>query len=243
MLEAALWGLAAASALFIGAALGLLVEAPRRLVALMMAFGAGALVSVVSVELSEEAFRRGGTAPFALGLAVGALVYFAGSRLLHRLGGRRARRRSGGTTAPTNGPAILLGVVLDGIPESLALGATLLEGQIGLAFLAAVFVSNLPEAFAGTRDLLDEGRPPRLILALWAIVAVASALAAGLGFAVLGGMSDLPVAFVQAFAAGAILTMLADTMMPEAYEHGGDVVGLATALGFAVAFLVSAVNG
>ena len=242
MLEALLWGLAASSALLIGAALALVIEAPRRIVALLIAFGAGALVSVVSVELAEEALRMGGTVPFAIGLAGGGLVYFAGNHILHRVGGRRARK-AGSAGAATNGPAIVLGVVLDGIPESLALGATLLDGQIGIAFLAAVFVSNLPEAFAGTRDLLEEGRRPRLILALWATVAVISTAAAVLGYVVLGGIGDVPLALVQAFAAGAILCMLADTMMPEAYEHGGGVVGLATVVGFAIAFLLSSVSG
>ena len=229
MLAAGAWGLGAAAWLVIGAAIGLWVPIPRRIVALVLGFGAGALVSALSFDLTEEAFRGAGTAVTAGGLAAGAATYFAGNLLLHR--------RSANATA---GAGILLGALLDGVPESVVLGTTLLAGHgISVSFLAAVVVSNLPEGLAGARDLREDGHRPWRIIGLWVAVAVASAIAAALGYGALGAMSAGPVAAAQAFAAGAIITMLADTMFPEAFRNGGPAVGLATALGFATAFLLS----
>ncbi|MDQ2934466.1 MAG: ZIP family zinc transporter [Chloroflexota bacterium] len=244
MLEAGLWGLAAASALVIGAVAEIGLHISRRITALIMAFGAGALVSALAFDLTEEAFRRGGTGIFAAGLAAGALAFFVGNRLVIRSGapGRARRSKAAGTSSAgsSNGPAIVLGTLLDGLPESIVLGATLLGGAtVSASFLAAVFLSNIPEGAAGTRDLSEEGHARRWILLLWVGVALASGLASGLGYGLLGGMNQAAVAVVQAFAAGAILTMLADTMIPEAFENGGDLAGLATALGFAAAFLLS----
>jgi ZIP family zinc transporter len=243
MLEAGLWGLAGASALVIGALAGLAIDIPRRWVALVMAFGSGALVSALAFDLTEEAFAVGGTAPVAIGLAAGAIAFFGGNQLLHRRGaarrGKRIRHASEGA-----GPAIVLGALLDGIPESVVLGSTLLAGAgVGLPFLAAVVVSNVPEAFSAAVDLNRNGHRPSWIIRLWVVVAVFSGVAAALGYGALGAMgaSEL-VPFVQAFAAGAILTMLADTMIPVAFDDGGDLTGLATVFGFALAFLLSKVS-
>lgn len=241
MLEAGLWGLAGGSALVIGAALGLAGVVPRRLVALAMAFGTGALISALAFDLTEEAFAGGGTLPVAVGLAAGALVFFAGDQLLHRRGGGRrgARIKQGGG----NGPAIVLGALLDGIPESVVLGSTLLAGAgVGFPFLAAVFLSNMPEGLSAARDLKQEGHRPAWIIGLWVGVALISGLAAALGNGLLGGMGEAVIPLIQAFAAGAILTMLSVTMIPEAYEDGGDLTGLATVLGFAAAFLLTKVS-
>jgi len=233
-LQAGLWGLLAASTLVVGAIAGLWLNVPRRWVALVLGFGAGALISALAFDLTEESFERGGTLITAAGLAAGALTYFAGDTLL----ARRARRR--GQATPTGGPALILGALLDGIPESIVLGATLIGGAgVSLSLMAAIFVSNVPEGIAGARDLSDEGHPRRSIIGLWLVVAGASGLAAGIGNALLVGADPGVVAAVQAFAGGAILTMLADTMMPEAFENGGDAVGLATVFGFAVAFLLA----
>ena len=237
MLEAALWGFVASSALLIGAAIGIWADIPRRIVALVMGFGAGALISALAFDLTEEAFALGGTGPTALGLAAGGLTFFVGDLLLERAAARQGAddRRSGGA-----GLAIVLGALLDGLPESIVLGASLLGGTgVSASFLAAVFASNLPEGLAGARDLRDGGRRPAWILGLWLAVVVASSVAAGLGFGLLGDMAAGPAAIVQAFAAGAILATLADSLMPEAFEHGGIGVGLATVFGFSFAFFLS----
>jgi ZIP family zinc transporter len=241
MLEAGLWGLAGASALVIGALIGLAGFVPRRFVALVMAYGAGALISALAFDLTEDAFAHGGTQPVALGLAGGALVFFSGDQLLHRRGA--ARRGPRVKPAGGNGPAIVLGALLDGIPESVVLGSTLLAGAgVGLPFLAAVFISNLPEALSAAADLRREGHRPTWIIGLWVGVALISGLAAALGNGLLGAMGSGSVPLIQAFAAGAILTMLADTMIPEAFTDGGDLAGLATVFGFATAFLLSTVS-
>ena len=197
------------------------------MVALVMAFGAGALVSALTFDLSEEAFRVGGTLVFALGLAAGSLVYYTGAHII----GWRARG-SHQRSATAGGPAIVLGALLDGVPESLVLGATMVGGAgLNPSFFAAVLISNLPEGLAGTRDLAGGGLSRRWILGLWVGVAVASGLAAAFGNAASSAM-DPSCSPATELAAGAILTMLADTMFPEAFEGGGDEVGLATALGF-----------
>lgn len=240
MTEAGLWGLLAASFLVLGAIVGSMVKIPRQLVALAIGFGAGALFSALAFDLTAEAFETGGTATVAIGLAAGAVVFFVGDELLHAraFSHRRKRMREG---PAESGSAIVLGALLDGIPESVVLGSTLLAGTgVGLPFLAAVAVSNFPEAMAAAADLKRERRSNRFIVLLWVGVAVASGLAAAIGYAVLAGMgSSAAVPFLQAFAAGAILTMLADTMIPEAYADGGEVAGLATVLGFSLAFFLS----
>ena len=231
--QAGLWGALAASALVLGSVVALALPVPRRIVALVMAFGAGALVSALSFDLADEAFRVGGTLVFGLGMAAGAVVYYAGDKLIDRLSMGAPHRQ-------TNGPAIVLGVLLDGIPESLVLGATLIGGAgVSPSFLAAVVVSNFPEGLAGTSDLVEEGHRPRWIIGLWIVVVIASGLVAALSNLVFTGMDPTTLALAQSFAAGAIITMLANTMFPEAFESGGDRVGLATALGFAAAFLLS----
>lgn len=241
MLEAGLWGLLAASALVGGAAIGLVGAVPRRWVALAMAFGAGALISALAFDLTEDAFAHGGTLPVAGGLAAGALVFFTGDQLLHKRGA--ARRGPRMAQVGSNGPAIVLGALLDGIPESVVLGTTLLAGAgVGVPFLAAVFISNVPEAMSAAADLRREGHRPGWIIRLWVGVALVSGLAAALGYALLGEMGSSGVPLIQAFAAGAILTMLADTMIPEAFADGGDLTGLATVFGFATAFLLSTVS-
>jgi ZIP family zinc transporter len=246
VLEAALWALLAASALLVGAVVGIAIRLPRRLVSTVMAFGAGALISAVAFDLTDEAFQRGGTIVLGIGLASGATSFYLGKKLVERMGGRMhspRTRRDSKTVVEGNGPAIVLGALLDGVPESVVLGATLLGGAgVGVPFLVAVFLSNLPEAVSGTTDLRAEGHRPGWIIGLWVAVVVASVAAAAIGYAVLGGMTGSPVAFIQAFAAGAILTMLADTMVPEAYQNAGDTAGLATVLGFALAYLLSTVS-
>jgi ZIP family zinc transporter len=231
------WGLVGASALVAGAVLALVADIPRRLLGLIMAFGAGVLISAVAFDLVEEAVDTAhGDRIVALGLAVGALTFFAGDAVIDRMGGAD-RKRSGGQQAGGSGLAIVLGAVLDGIPESLVLGIGLLGGAgVSVAFLAAVFISNVPEGIAATSGLRASGWTARHVLGLWGVVVLVSALASLAGFALFDHASGTTVAFVLSFAGGAVLTMLADTMMPEAFENGGNLVGLFTTAGFALAF-------
>ncbi len=223
----------------LGAALGFFLRLSPRIIGMVMGFGAGVLISALAFDLTHEAYVRGGATPVAVGLMAGGITFFAGDFIIDRRGGEH-RKRSG--TQQVGAPAgpLVLGALLDGIPESAAIGIGLLEGNgVGVAFVAAVFLSNVPESASASTGMKAAGRSARHVFGLWTGVAVASAVAAALGYAALGGASAEVIASVQAFAAGAILTMLADTMMPEAYEHTGRLVGLVTLVGFAGAFLLT----
>ena len=242
MIEAGLWGLAGASSLLAGAVVGGLFRLPDRITAWVLAFGAGTLISALAFELTEEAFRRGGLDAVGIGVAAGALGFFLGDIAVNRMGGHD-RKRMGGQRGEGSAWGLVLGAALDGIPESLVIGASLLEGK-GVAFpvVAAVFLSNIPEALASARGFRRDGRSLTFTLGLWALVTLLSGLAAAIGFAALRGAPDQAIAVVEAVAAGAIVTMLADTMMPQAFEEGGPAAGLWTALGFGVAFFLSTLD-
>ncbi|MEO7981907.1 MAG: ZIP family metal transporter, partial [Sporichthyaceae bacterium] len=221
MLLAGFWGLVGGLALVLGAALGVVRTVPARVIGLVMAFGAGVLISALAFELTAEAFRTSGGREVVLGLLGGALTFYVGDLVLDHRGGQ-GRKRSGGQQAGAAAGGLVLGALLDGIPESVAIGVSLVGGHgVGVAVVAAVFLSNVPEGMSAATGLAKAGRSRSWILLLWVGVAVLSAVAAAVGFAVLGGASASVVAVIQAFAAGAILTMLADTMMPEAFENGG----------------------
>ena len=238
MIEAALWSLVASSSLLIGAAIALRYDLAQRTIGLVMGFGAGVLIAALSVDLAADAFERSSGTVLALGLVAGGVTFYVGDLLLDRYGGAM-RKRSGGEQAEGSPLAIVLGIVLDGIPESAAIGVALLEGQgIGAAFVVAVFLSNLPEALAATSGLAKAGWRPGKIFGLWLLVSAVCALAALLAFGLLDDSRQNLIGFILAFAAGAILAMLADTMVPEAFEHAGKAVALVTVLGFALGFLI-----
>jgi zinc transporter, ZIP family len=246
MLEAALWGAIGASSLLLGAVLGLVLPLSPRVIGLILGFGAGTLISAVAFELTEEAFSLGGTDAVVIGLAAGALAYFVGDYLVERRGAaeRMSPMGAGGPGAmastSTASTALLFGAVLDGIPESAVIGLSLLEGgSVGVAVLAAVFISNLPESLSSSSGMRASGARTGHILITWGWVVVAAAIAAAAGYGLLQNASDNTVALIQAFAGGAVLTMLADTMMPQAFQHGGRAVGLLTVLGFSTAYLLT----
>ena len=243
MAEAFAWGILASSSLLIGALVALTFRIGTRTLGIVMAFGSGVLISAVAYELALEAFETaGGSGYAAAGLFAGSLAFFVGDLLIDRMGGSD-RKRSHGAQAGGTALAIVLGIVLDGVPESMVIGLSLLTGEgVSAAVIVAVFLSNLPEAVAATTGLAASGWPRARILGLWALVVAVAGLASLAGYALLDGASPEALAFVLAFAGGAILTMLADTMMPEAFEHGGRAVGLFTTVGFAVAFAVSALE-
>jgi len=240
VLEAAFWGFVGGAALFIGAAMALYLHTSMRSVGLVMGFGTGVLISAVAFELTREAYDKAGADAVVLGLLAGSLVFFAGDWVIDHRGGNR-RKSPTGMQPEATGSALVLGALLDGIPESAAIGVSLIGGGgVGIAVVAAVFLSNIPEGLSATSGMKASGRSTGYVLGLWAAVAAASTLAAALGYVLRGGVSPAVVAVVQAFAAGAILTMLSDTMVPEAVKHAGSLVGLVTALGFVCAFLLSA---
>jgi ZIP family zinc transporter len=233
------WGLLAASSLVLGAAVALRFRMGLRAIGLIMGFGAGVLLSAVAFDLIEEAVgKASGHGATLVGFLAGCGVFFGGDLLIDRAGGGR-RKSAHGRHEDEPALAIVLGTVLDGIPESIVIGLTIYEsGAVGAAYLAAVFISNVPEAISSTTGLASSGWRPRRILGMWTLIAVLSGLASLVGYIAFRHASPDTIAFMLAFAAGAILTMLADTMMPEAYEHGGKLAGVVTTLGFALAFLI-----
>jgi ZIP family zinc transporter len=237
MISAFLWGGAAAAALLIGYALagrGL----SNRAIGIVMGIGAGALISAIAYELVPEAVL--GSTGMGVAFALGAIAFFAGDWFVDRRGGGD-RKDIVGDQAGGSGAAIFIGTLLDNVPESIILGMSLaLGGAINVAFLAAVFISNLPEGVAGTVNLAAAGRSRRNIFWMWTILVLISAACAALGYGVVHWLPKAQGLYAQAFAAGAMLTMLADAMMPEAFEHGGKTVGLFTVLGFLLAALLSA---
>jgi ZIP family zinc transporter len=223
--EALAWGVLAASSLVIGALIGLARAWPRKAVGLVLGFGAGALISAVSFELAQEGVEVGGTTAVAIGLAVGALTYFVASGLL--------ASRMGGASA---GTALALGAFLDGIPEQLVLGIGIASGEgVSVGLLAAIFVSNLPEAVGGASEMEGAGESRARVMRLWLVVAAVCALATPAGFAIADTASGELQGGINGFAAGALIVMLVDSMIPEATRQAGRTTGLVTALGFAVA--------
>ena len=243
-LQAGGWGLLAGSALLVGAAVGYLARIPQKVIASIMAFGAGVLLSAVSFELVAEAYASGGLLPTTLGAIAGAVLYTAANVLLARRGARH-RKRSGDQQPAEqdqggSGTALALGALLDGVPESIVIGTSLLGGgAVSVATVAAVFISNVPEGLSSAAGMRRAGRSRTYVFGLWAGIAVISGLAALAGYTLLGGVAPSILAAITALAAGAILTMIADTMIPEAFENTHLAIGLITLLGFLTAFALS----
>jgi ZIP family zinc transporter len=240
--EALGWGALAASSLMIGALLALPRRWPDAGVGLVLAFGAGALISSVSFELAEEGTKVGDPVWVGLGLGIGAFAYFLADGALARrtAGGRGAAGRRGASNA---GSALALGALLDGIPEQMVLGIGIAAGNgVGLGLLVAIWVSNLPEAIGSASDMKASGREQSAIIRLWGIVAVVCVVASVIGYAIADAASDDVKAAIDGFAAGALLVMLVDSMIPEATRKFGRKAGLVTALGFAIAAALSGLS-
>lgn len=241
MLDALLWGLVGGSTLVVGAVVGCFVRLPLRILGAVMAAGAGVLIASVAYELIDEAAQKGTLTHTAAGMALGGLTFFAGDVAVSRSGGAGRKLTSGTAAAAAggSGSVLAIGALLDGVPESAAIGVTLLDGGTpSIAFVAAVALSNLPEGLSSSVAMRRQGHGVGLILSIWVGIALASGLAAAIGYAALGDASAGAIAFVMSFAAGAVLTMLASTMLPEAAEDGGPVIGLVTTAGFLAAVLL-----
>lgn len=246
--ESLLWGLLAGSALLIGAGLGYYVHVPQRIIAGVMAFGSGVLISALAFELMEESFHKGGFDATAIGFLAGAAVYSLANWGLARWGARH-RKRSGHqqpkeSDDSSGGLSIAVGALLDGIPESIAIGVSMLEGGVvSWVTVTAIFLSNIPEGLSSSAGMKQAGRSAKYVFGLWTAIAIASGLAALTGYSVFSGVDPNVVAATLAVAAGAILAMLVDTMIPEAFAQAHDFAGMITVAGFLAAFVLSKLQG
>ena len=250
MWEAGFWGLLSGSALVLGAAIAWAAPLPQRVIAAVMAIGSGVLISAVAFDLMDEAYRQGGFDATAAGFLGGALVYTLANVAVSRRGARH-RKRSGSNpderqpaAHADSGAALAIGALLDGIPESVVIGVSLLDGGgVSMVTVAAVFLSNVPEGLSSAAGMKKAGRTPAYVFGVWGGIALASGAAAMLGYAALGHAGDDVIAAVTATAAGAILAMLVDTMIPEATEETHEYSGLIAVAGFLAAFVLSKLGG
>lgn len=250
MIEAGFWGFVGGSALILGAAIAWFVTLPQRLIAGIMAIGSGVLISAVAFDLMDEAFKRGGFDSTAIGFLGGALVYTIANIAISKKGARH-RKRSGSNVDESQpgadsggGLAIAVGALLDGIPESVVIGVSLLGGTgVSTVTVAAIFLSNVPEGLSSAAGMKKAGRSAEYVFGVWIGIALASGLAAMIGNVALANAGPDLIAAVTAVAAGAILAMLVDTMIPEATEATHDYSGLIAVVGFLLAFVLTKSGG
>jgi ZIP family zinc transporter len=246
-LSAGLWGLLGASSLLAGAALAFLVNLPRWATAGIMSFGCGVLISAVAYDLLEDGFQEGGILPIVLGAIAGSVAYALADWLVSRKGAQNRKQSGQGeqqNASEGGGLVIAIGSLLDGIPESIVLGLGLLSGKgISLAILAAIFLSNLPEGLSSALGMKAAGRSKSYIFGLWITIIILSALASSVGAAAFGSAPPQVIAAVNAVAAGALLTMVVNTMIPEAVKGEQNLTGTLVVLGLLVAFVLSNAGG
>ena len=258
MTQAVIFGALGSSALVLGALVGGRFEIPKRVLAAMLAFASGALITALAFELFEDAHEQGGLWRAGLGLMVGAIVFTflsawldriaaagdgdgaeRGSEKLDKQAATEGQRAAASSVKGAAGLALLAAVTLDGVPENIALGVSLGEGTGGIALLGAIFVSNFPEALVGSASMRAQGRSQTFVALTWTVCAILLTAAVVLGAGPLANATPQAISLPLAFAAGAVLASLADTLMPEAYEEGGPTVALATSAGFVLSYLLA----
>lgn len=247
-LQAGLWGFVAGAALLIGAAIAYFVSVPQRVIAGIMAFGSGVLISALSFDLMDEAYKRGGFDSTAIGFLGGAAIYTFANWFLAKQGAKH--RKHSGEKQPSesedsgSGLAIAMGALLDGIPESIVIGLSMLQGgKVSMVAVIAIFLSNIPEGLSSAAGMKKAGRGAAYIFGVWGGIAAISGVAALVGYTVFSGFNSEIIAATTAVAAGGILSMLVDTMIPEAFETAHEFAGLITVTGFLAAFILTKMGG
>jgi len=231
--------------LIVGAVITQFYDFGHRTIGLIMAFGSGVLMAVVAFSLMTEAYHLGGIIPVSVGLVAGAVLFTFGNSFINKRGAKNRRRCTGSEIGggSASGMALALGSLMDNIPESFAIGVSLFSGgTVSSALLVGIMISNFPESSAGAQAMKKTGRSRKYILKTWGIIAVINVVASAIGFSVISQLGNDVISMALGIAGGAILAMLAETMMPEAFENGGHHISLATVAGFLVAFILSLDN-
>jgi ZIP family zinc transporter len=239
MFEAFLWGAVGASALLVGALIAYVATPSKKLIAVVMALGAGLLIGSIAFELIDEALKEAEVARVGLFTLIGAATFTAGNWVLDKQGGGD-RKDAEGEQASGSPLAIVFGSVLDGVPESFVLGLTVLQGGVSVALLVGIVLSNLPEGLSSSSGLRIAGWTRERVVKMWLLVVVVSAVSAALGYLLLDPASGRTGAFAQGFAAGALLAMITDTMLPESYDVEKISTGALVAIGFSISLMLSA---
>ena len=240
MIEAFLWSALGASALLVGALLAYTTNLSAKVIAVVMALGAGLLIGSVAFELIDEALVTAEVAQVGVYTLIGAAVFTLGNWYLDKQGGGD-RKDADGAQASGSPLAIVFGSVLDGVPESFVLGLTVLQGEVSVALLVGIMLSNLPEGLSSSSGLRKSGWTRNRVVKMWLLVMLVAAVSGALGYALLDPASGRTGAFAQGFAAGALLAMVTDTMLPEAYEEERTSTGALVAIGFAISLMLSAI--
>ena len=237
MLSAAMWGAISGSAVLLGALVSLFFSIPKKMIGYIMAFGTGVLIGAASYELLGDAVKDGGITPTSIGFISGAVVFTIFDFVVSKNGASH-RKRSAQKAAEGGGIAIFIGTIIDAIPESIMIGASLLEKSVSLLLVIAIFISNIPEGLSSTVGMKASGYSKKKIFLLWIGVLAISTLAAWGGYFFLNGASENVMSGIAAFAGGGIIAMIASTMMPEAYEDSGPMTGLIAALGLLASLIL-----
>jgi ZIP family zinc transporter len=246
--QATFWGLVSGSALLVGGLVGYYKQVSARMIGVIMAFGSGVLISALAFELMEKAYQGGGFRAAAVGFITGAIIYSVANHLLSKRGAKHRKRSGQHQSAekdnPSSGTAIAVGALIDAIPESVAIGLSIIHGgAVSIAAVVAIFLSNVPESLSSTSGMKKAGRSKKYIFGVWSFIMLLSGAAAFAGYAIVSDFSPQVIAGVIAVAAGGILAMLSSTMIPEAYEEAHDFIGIITVLGFLAAFILSKMEG
>lgn len=251
LVDSLIWGFIASIPLLIGTTIALFINLPKNVIGTIMAFGSGVLIAALSFSLIEEAFRLSQSLISVItGFLLGGLAYTIVNYILHKKskGQLTKRKRSHGKMAgggrEASGLSLLAGSVMDNIPENMALGISMVTGgAINIVLVVAIFISNLPEGLASASGMKSNGKSKKRIISIWFIAVIVGTISPAIGFEVLSKASSHIIAIAISFAAGAIIVMLAESMIPEAFEEGGMKIGIATMLGFGIAFILGKLNG
>ncbi|WP_223701886.1 ZIP family metal transporter [Sutcliffiella deserti] len=239
MVQAIFWGAVAGIALILGAVIGLFVPLPTKLTGFIMAFGTGVLIGAASFELLGDIDIQTGYSFVIFGFLIGALMFTFAEFLISKKGGKE-RKLSNGNKNSHSGMAIFIGSIMDSIPESIIIGVSLIkDNSISSVIVIAIFISNIPEALSSSVGLKKDGYSTKKIMFLWFIVFVLTSLSSFLGYITFKELSEEYMYLINGFAAGGIIAMVASTMMPEAFEEGGPIVGLLCALGLLCSYILS----